>query len=64
LLCVKDNQPTLKEAIALYIAEEKLEKAVSLEKNGGRFEKRSRYALGLWPRRTQQSRVSVIEIND
>ena len=44
LLCVKDNQPTLKEAIALYVAEEKLEKAVSLEKNGGRIEKRTAFA--------------------
>ena len=43
LLCVKDNQPTLKEDIELYVAEEKLEKAVSLEKNGGRIEKRTAY---------------------
>jgi predicted transposase YbfD/YdcC len=43
LLCVKDNQPTLKEDIALYVAEEKLEKASTLEKNGGRIEKRTAY---------------------
>ena len=43
LLCVKDNQPTLKEAIALYVEEEKLEKAMSLEKSGGRIEKRTAY---------------------
>ena len=43
LLCVKDNQRNLREAIAFYAQEEALEKAVTLEKNGGRIEKRTAY---------------------
>jgi len=43
LLAVKDNQPNLRENIALYVQEEELEKAVTLEKNGGRIEKRTAY---------------------
>ena len=43
LLCVKDNQRNLREAIEFYVQEEKLEKAVTLEKNGGRIETRTAY---------------------
>jgi predicted transposase YbfD/YdcC len=43
LFVVKDNQPTLHENIKLYVQEEKLEKAGTLEKNGGRIEKRTAY---------------------
>ena len=43
LLCVKDNQPNLREDIELYVQEEALEKAVTLEKNGGRIERRTAY---------------------
>ncbi|MDR2525561.1 MAG: ISAs1 family transposase, partial [Oscillospiraceae bacterium] len=43
LLVVKDNQPTLRENIALYVQEEKLEKAETLEKSGGRIEHRTAY---------------------
>ena len=48
LLSVKDNQETLKENIADYVQEESLRKtmdcAVTVEKNGGRIEKRTGYA--------------------
>jgi len=43
LFVVKDNNPTLKEAIELYVKEEKLEKYVKVEKNGGRIERRTAY---------------------
>jgi len=43
LLCVKDNQRNLREAIEFYVQEEKLEKTVTLEKNGGRIETRTAY---------------------
>ena len=43
LFVVKDNQPTLRENIELYVQEEKLEKAVTQEKNGGRIETRTAY---------------------
>jgi predicted transposase YbfD/YdcC len=43
LFVVKDNQPNLHENIALYVQEEALEKAETLEKNGGRIEKRTAY---------------------
>jgi predicted transposase YbfD/YdcC len=43
LFVVKDNQPTLRENIELYVQEEKLEKAVAKEKNGGRIETRTAY---------------------
>jgi len=43
LLCVKDNQRNLLEAIEFYVHEEKLEEAVTQEKNGGRIEKRTAY---------------------
>ena len=44
LFVVKDNQPTLRENIELYVQEEKLEKAVTKEKNAGRIETRTAYA--------------------
>lgn len=43
LFCVKDNQPNLKENIALYVHNEKLETFSKTEKNGGRIEKRTAY---------------------
>jgi len=43
LLCVKDNQRNLREAIAFYVQEEELEKAITQEKNGGRIETRTAY---------------------
>jgi len=43
LFVVKDNQPTLRENIELYVQEEKLEKAVTQEKNAGRIETRTAY---------------------
>jgi predicted transposase YbfD/YdcC len=44
LFSVKDNTPTLKEDIELYVHEEHLDKVVKVEKNGGRIEKRTAYA--------------------
>jgi len=44
LFVVKDNTPTMKEAIELFVKEEKLEKHVTTEKNGGRLERRTAYA--------------------
>ena len=43
LFCVKDNHPGLKEDIALYFQEEKVESFAKAEKNGGRIEKRTGY---------------------
>jgi hypothetical protein len=43
LLCVKDNQRNLREAIEHYVQEEALEKATAQEKNGGRIETRTAY---------------------
>ena len=43
LFVVKDNHPTLKEDIALYVHEESLEKYTTREKNGGRIETRTAY---------------------
>ena len=48
LLSVKDNQPTLKEDIADYVAHEKLRRAMdtfeTLEQNSGRVERRTAFA--------------------
>ncbi|MDL2318279.1 ISAs1 family transposase [Eubacteriales bacterium OttesenSCG-928-A19] len=48
LLSVKDNQQTLKDEIAGYVQEETLRKmmdtAMTIEKNGGRIEKRTAYS--------------------
>jgi predicted transposase YbfD/YdcC len=44
LFSVKDNNPTLKENIALYIHNETLDYCETVEKNGGRIEKRTAYA--------------------
>lgn len=43
LFVVKDNVPTLKADIELYVQNEKLESYSTLEKNGGRIEKRTAY---------------------
>jgi predicted transposase YbfD/YdcC len=43
LFSVKDNQPTLKDAIELYVREEPLETYRKREKNGGRIETRTAY---------------------
>jgi predicted transposase YbfD/YdcC len=43
LFVVKDNEPTLKDDIALYVQEETLEKHITTEKNGGRIETRTAY---------------------
>jgi predicted transposase YbfD/YdcC len=43
LFCVKDNVPKLKENIELYFREEQADKVVTIEKNGGRIEKRTAY---------------------
>jgi predicted transposase YbfD/YdcC len=43
LFCVKDNVPTLKADIELYVQNESLETESTLEKNGGRLEKRTAY---------------------
>ena len=44
LFVVKDNVPTLKADIELYIQNEPVEKHTTTEKNGGRIEKRTAYA--------------------
>ncbi len=44
LFSVKDNNPTLKENIALYVHNEKLDSYVTKESNGGRIEKRTAYS--------------------
>jgi len=43
LFVVKDNAPTLKEDIELFIHNEPVEKYTTTEKNGGRIEKRTAY---------------------
>jgi predicted transposase YbfD/YdcC len=43
LFVVKDNEPTLKENIELYVREETLKKHTTTEKNGGRIETRTAY---------------------
>jgi len=43
LFVVKENQPNLREDIALYVEEETLETAETLEENGGRIERRTAY---------------------
>jgi predicted transposase YbfD/YdcC len=44
LFVIKDNVPTVKADIELYIQEETVESHTTLEKNGGRIEKRTAYA--------------------
>ena len=44
LFVIKDNVPTIKADIELYIQEETVEKFTTVEKNGGRIEKRTAYA--------------------
>jgi predicted transposase YbfD/YdcC len=44
LFVVKDNQPTLKEDIELYIQNEEISSHRTMEKNGGRIETRTAYA--------------------
>ena len=44
LFVVKDNNPNMKADIELYIQEEEVESYSTLEKNGGRIEKRTAYA--------------------
>lgn len=43
LFVVKDNQPTLREEIELYVQNEEMDKCVQSELNGGRREKRTAY---------------------
>ncbi len=43
LFSVKDNNPSLKENIALYIHNEEMENCEKTEKNGGRIEKRTAF---------------------
>lgn len=43
LFAVKDNEPSLREDIALFVREETLEKHTTTEKNGGRIESRTAY---------------------
>lgn len=43
LFCVKDNTPGLKEDIVLYVHNETLESCVTVEKNGGRIERRTAF---------------------
>ena len=43
LFVVKDNQPTLREEIELYVQNEEMDKCVKNELNGGRREKRTAY---------------------
>ena len=43
LFSVKDNNPSLKEDIALYVHNEPMEKYMKIEKNGGRIERRTAY---------------------
>jgi predicted transposase YbfD/YdcC len=43
LFVVKDNEPTLREEIELYVREETLDKHTTTEKNGGRIETRTAY---------------------
>jgi predicted transposase YbfD/YdcC len=44
LFVIKDNVPKVKADIELYIQEETVEKYTTMEKNGGRIEKRTAYA--------------------
>lgn len=43
LFCVKDNVPNLKSDIELYVQNEPMESHTTIEKNGGRLEKRTAY---------------------
>lgn len=43
LFCVKDNTPNLRENIALFVHNEPMESCTTVEKNGGRIEKRTAY---------------------
>jgi len=43
LFSVKENNPSLKEDIALYVHNEPMEKYMKIEKNGGRIERRTAY---------------------
>lgn len=43
MFVVKDNQPTLREEIELYVQNEEMDKCVQSELNGGRREKRTAY---------------------
>ena len=43
LFSVKDNEPNLKADIALYFQEENVESFITVEKNGGRIERRTGY---------------------
>lgn len=43
LFVVKDNEPTLKNDIELYVQNEEMEESSRTEKNGGRIEKRTAY---------------------
>ncbi len=45
LFSVKDNNPRLKENIALYIHNEEMESCEKVEKNGGRIEKRTAFVF-------------------
>lgn len=67
LLCVKDNQPTLKEDIAAYVADESLQKSmdktITTEKNRGRLEKRTGYVtcdIGWLPQRKEWKNLACI----
>lgn len=55
LFSVKDNNPSLKEEIALYIHNEEVESCEKVEKNGGRLEKRTAFV---------SSEVDWLEAND
>ena len=44
MFVVKDNVPTLKTSIELYIQNEQVENYTTMEKNGGRIEKRTAYS--------------------
>ena len=67
LLSVKDNQPTLKEDIETYVQDESLrtgmDSATTLEKNRGRIEKRTGYAIddiGWLSQRSEWKRLACI----
>lgn len=62
LFVVKDNQPTLKEDIELYIQNEDVPLHKTVEKNGGRLETRTAYAIDevKWLEGREKFKISCI----
>ena len=63
IFSVKDNQPSLKENIELYVQNEELDSFSQTEKNGGRIEKRTAYTtteIDWLPNKEQWAKLTTI----